>query len=52
MEYRLLVGRSLATANKYGDGDDLEVVAYQHTIDLAPDSPEAALAKGYLDALR
>jgi hypothetical protein len=25
---------------------------YQHTIDLAPDSPEAALAKGYLDALR
>jgi hypothetical protein len=46
------IGRSLATANKYGDGDDLEVVAYQHTIDLAPDSPEAALAKGYLDALR
>jgi len=28
-----------------------EATYYQHTIDLAPDSPEAALAKGYLAAL-
>jgi len=32
--------------------ESIERVYYLHTIDLAPNSPEAALAKGYLDALR
>jgi len=39
------------------DSDDnwakpAQATYYQHTIDLAPDSPEASLAKGYLAALK
>jgi hypothetical protein len=50
------VSRAAAT-NLAARNDDPEFerdnarIAYQHTIDLAPGSPEAALAKGYLAAL-
>ena len=45
------IGRSAIAQEIRGWDVKAEYAAYQHTIDLAPDSPEAALAKGYLEAL-
>jgi hypothetical protein len=46
------IGRSIDVQNPSdSSGKAMERVYYQHTIDLAPDSPEAALATGYLHRL-
>jgi hypothetical protein len=46
------IGRSILIQNPNNSaGRATERVYYQHTIDLAPDSPEAALAMGYLHRL-
>ena len=37
-----------STSTAAQDLEDAEAIYYQHTIDLAPDSPEAILAKSYL----